>query len=238
MNPPALIPTRLPALVERAASQLAEARSAAEVLDARDTARAAYDAAKSAVRIAKAKGAYDDIIVAVYRAQANALDIEAAAKRRLAEEYDAAQERGEVKANGGARNFSVPDQNSEIPSAADIGLSRKDIHEARQLRDAEMADPGVTRRTLNRMVSEGQEPTKAALRREIAPRPVIDLQGRNPRDFNQAMHFESMVKEYLRDLSGWNLSDLLPRLIEGERESLRKLLRDIGAIHETILTEI
>ncbi len=51
---------------------------------------------------------------AAYRAQADALDIEAQAKRRLADEYDAAQARGEVaSSNGGgecsgreaARNF-------------------------------------------------------------------------------------------------------------------------------------
>ncbi len=39
----------LPALVQRAAAQLAGASTAAEVLDARDIARIAYDAAKSAV---------------------------------------------------------------------------------------------------------------------------------------------------------------------------------------------
>jgi hypothetical protein len=38
----------------------------------------------------------DVLIAAVYRAQADALVIEAQAKRRLADEYDAAQARGEV----------------------------------------------------------------------------------------------------------------------------------------------
>jgi len=83
--------------------------------------------------------------LAAHRAQANALEIEAGAKHRLADEYDAAQERGEVKANGGARNFSVPNKNSEIPSAADIGLSRKQIYDARKIRDAEVAEPGIIR---------------------------------------------------------------------------------------------
>jgi hypothetical protein len=46
----------------------------------------------------------------------------------------AAQERGEVKSNGGARNFTVTNRNSE-PSAADIGLDRRLIHEARKIRD-------------------------------------------------------------------------------------------------------
>ena len=67
------------------------------------------------------------------------MSFEAHAKRRLADEYDAAQERGEVRADG-ERGKAVPDQNSfSKPTAADIGLSRKDIHEARIIRDAEQA---------------------------------------------------------------------------------------------------
>jgi hypothetical protein len=37
---------------------------------------------------------------AVYHAQADALEIEVMAKRRLADEYDAAQDRGELRTNG------------------------------------------------------------------------------------------------------------------------------------------
>lgn len=72
----------------------------------------------------------------------------ASAKRRLADEYDAAQERGEVANNGGKRGnqfASVPRENTA--TAADIGLSRKDIHEARIIRDAENVDPGIVRRS-------------------------------------------------------------------------------------------
>ncbi|SFI85475.1 hypothetical protein [Methylobacterium brachiatum] len=90
------------------------------------------------------------------------MEIEAQAKRRLADEYDAAQERGEVAANG-QRGKAVPDGNS-LATVADLGLTRKAIHEARQLRDAEAADPGVIRRTLDARLAEGREPTKAAVR--------------------------------------------------------------------------
>ncbi len=69
------------------------------------------------------------------------------AKRRLADEYDAAQERGEVGQSGkrsqAERLVDAP------PSAADVGLTRKDIHEARQIRDAEVAEPGIVRRALD-----------------------------------------------------------------------------------------
>lgn len=156
----------LPALVRNAAQKLAAAETSAEVLEARDTARMAYDAAKSAARIAKAKQAHDEIIGVVYRAQADALEIESLAKRRLADEYDAAQERGEVRSNG-ERSFS----SAEKVGPADLGLTGKDIHEARLIRDAEAADPGVTRRTLNRLIDAGEEPTRAAVKREIIAKP-------------------------------------------------------------------
>lgn len=52
--------------------------------------------------------------------------------RAQTEEYDAAQERGEVRrANNEKTTSSV-----EAVSAADIGLTHKDIHDARQIRDA------------------------------------------------------------------------------------------------------
>ena len=163
--------TSLPSLVRRAADQLALATSAAEVLDARDMASAAYDAAKSAARIARAKGAHDELIAKVHRAQADALEIEAMAKRRLADEYDAAQGRGEIKTR--ADNQLVPDENKL--SAEDLGLSRKDIHQSRQISDAEVAEPGIISRTIMERLHAGHEPTKAAVRQaviEVVSRPA------------------------------------------------------------------
>ena len=95
----------LTALIDRASAALAGARSAAEILEARDMASVAYDAAKKAARLGNAKRAHDELISAAYRAQADALEIEAQAKRRLADEYDAAQERGEV-ATGRPKSIS------------------------------------------------------------------------------------------------------------------------------------
>ena len=49
--------------------------------------------------------------------QADALTIEARAQTRLADEYDAAQERGEVQKHGGQ---GIPDENIRLPP---VGLS-------------------------------------------------------------------------------------------------------------------
>lgn len=154
----------LPSLVKRAASQLASATTAAEVLEARDIASVAYDASKKAARLAKAKGAHDELIAKAHRAQADALLIESEAKRRLADEYDAAQERGEVAPHGGDKS-KLPEQN--FASVADIGLTHKDIHEARLIRDAEQAQPGIAQRALDARLAQGLEPTKAALREAV-----------------------------------------------------------------------
>lgn len=113
-------------------------------------------------RLLKAKQAHDELISAAYRAQADALEIEASAKRRLADEYDAAQERGEVVGRlRSAKELSKP-------TAADLDISRKDIHEARVIRDAEEADPGIVRRSLDEALAAGEEPTRAKIIKSVA----------------------------------------------------------------------
>ncbi len=52
---------------------------------------------------------------------------------RLADEYDAAQERGEIKSKPGPNTSG----REVTASVSDIGLTHKDIHEARIIRDAE-----------------------------------------------------------------------------------------------------
>lgn len=178
----------LPDLVRTAAQRLANAENSAEVLEARDTARVAYDAAKSAARVARAKQAHDEIIGAVYRAQADALAIESAAKSRLADEYDAAQERGEIRSNG-ERSFS----SAEKVGAADLGLTGKEIHEARQIRDAERDDPGIVQRTVDTLLEAGEEPTRAAVKRAIIAQPV------KPRVSDDALWLWGRLKDFERN---------------------------------------
>lgn len=171
----------LPILIDRASRMLLEARSSAEVLEARDMAAVAYDAARSAGRIAKAKKAHDEVIAAVHRAQGEALLVEARAKMRLADEYDAAQERGEV-AKLGNNLPSVGGHNSKAATAAEIGLRGDQVHEARKLRDAEKASPGKAERALKKIVDNGEEPTKAKLRREMVEPAAVEIEPPKPVD--------------------------------------------------------
>lgn len=171
--PPPSLPAvvqSLPALVRRAADTLTKATTAAEILDATAQVNLAYDAAKAAARFARAKGAYDEVIGAVYRSQADALEIEAAAKRRYADEYDAAQERGEV-AKVGERARLVVDDDGHLPATRnELGINKDFLHAARVTRDAETTVPGIVKDSLNTIIERGHEPTKSALGREINAR--------------------------------------------------------------------
>lgn len=156
---------KLPGMIRAAADKLAAATDAAEVLDARDEARLTYSTAQVAGRIAKAKGAHDKVVAAAHRAQADALEIEAEAKRRLADEYDGAQQRGEVATKG--KPVNVPDQNIKA-TVGEIGLTRKDVHDARRVRNAEQAQPGVVKAALEQAIAEGREPSRAVVNEAIA----------------------------------------------------------------------
>jgi hypothetical protein len=52
-------------------------------------------------------------------------------------------------------------------TAADLGLRRDQIHDARLIRDAEANDPGIVRRTLDDRLAQGAEPPRSALRKMV-----------------------------------------------------------------------
>jgi hypothetical protein len=67
---------------------------------------------------------------------------------------------------------------------------------------------------------------------------AVDLKGRDPLDFNRAMHFEGMLRAYADDLRAWDINDILPRLVDGERASIRQLIAAIDGTHDIIITRI
>ena len=182
----------LPSLVSRAADQLAEAKTSAEVLEAKTTASVAYDAAKSAGRIARMKEAHDDLIQKIYRSQAQCVIIEGEAQARLADEYDAAQERGEVAKRGWESGVDK----HNITTAADLGLRRDQIHEARKVRNLLRENPTAIEDKVNELAERGLEPTKAAIREQL----LYALE--NPKAFsgNQKPEKKHVVSEGYNDL--------------------------------------
>lgn len=226
MNVPVLASSEtLPALIDRATAALASARTSGEVLEARDMARMAYDAAKSAARIMRAKEAHDSLMADVHRAQAHALAIRARAEMRLAEEYDAAQERGEVAKRGWESGVDK----ANITTAADLGIRRDEIHEYRAIRDAERAEPGVVQRSIDKIVERGDEPTRAALKRELGARP-------QPKPMDPAALFVwGRLKDFEREgVLAREPARLLAEMTEPMRADVRRLVPHVREFLEEL----
>ncbi len=214
----------LPALIDQATRSLAEARTYAEVLEVKADAQMIYDAAKTAARIARAKQAHDSVLVGVAEAQGKALAIEARAEIRLAEEYEAAQDRGEVAKNGGDRT-SVPGENTEKPAtSAEIGIDRKDIHRGRKLAAAEAAEPGVIERSIGEIVEAGEEPTKAALARKLDTAPKKPKPEPNP-VADAALWVWGRIKDFERDETlRLDPAEVFAKMTQPMKEDVRRLL--------------
>ena len=105
--------TTLPALIDRAAAYLAEARTSAEVLAARSRAQAALHYAK--------------LTKAANETQADCLRIIVRAEMRLADAIDEGQASGEIQSQGDVR---TPD----IVKLPELGISRQRLAEWRDLR--------------------------------------------------------------------------------------------------------
>lgn len=220
MNAPSIIPTEtLPVLIDRATAALDNARSSADVLEARDMARAAYDAAKSAGRIVKAKQAHDSILMDVHRSQAHALAIRARAEMKLADAYEEAQRDGIAPKAGGDRKSDQSYREETLIDEDAVG-GKKALFEARRLRDAETAEPGLISRALDAMIERGVEPTRAALKREVIERPVAQ-KVMNPK----ALWLWGRLKDFEREgVLRQDPSDLLNAMTEPMRADVRSSL--------------
>lgn len=92
-----------------------------------------------------------------------------------------------------------------------------------------------------RQVESANPPTVTALAeqgKKPAQKPVLDLQGRDPAEFNRAMHFVGAFEAYQRDVQKLDADAALPILIDSERERIRKAIAAIDAFHDRIITRI
>lgn len=131
----------LPSLINRAGMRLLEAKSSAEVLEAKKIAEAALH--------------YARVTKAANETHADCIRIITRAEMRMANEIDAGKERGEISGHGG-------DRSSKRQSAAleEIGVSHQRVSEWRDLRDA---GNEVVETTIGKALSEGRAPTKSEI---------------------------------------------------------------------------
>lgn len=141
---------QLPALLSRAGNRLLEARTSAEVLEARQLAQAALH--------------YARVTKAANETHADCLRIITRAEIRMANEIDRGQEAGEIERPGGARNVIVQTSDNEKPSLPELGVSRQRLAEWRELRDA---GEEAVESAISGALEEGQTPTRASIQSHV-----------------------------------------------------------------------
>ncbi|MCB5201904.1 hypothetical protein LH464_05350 [Neorhizobium sp. T786] len=137
------------------------------LLDAGDVEKAlklssvAYDQAKAAAGSAERVKASRELVEKARRMQADALKIETMCYVAMADAVDTAQAKGEISRGG--RPKTVSDENSF--TLDEVGVDRQQLHAARQLRNAVRAEPQFVERIVEARLSEGLEPSRAALKK-------------------------------------------------------------------------
>jgi hypothetical protein len=78
----------------------------------------------------------------------------------------------------------------------------------------------------------------AAMGTKPAPRPVIDLKGRDPDEFNRSLHFVAEFEDYAKAVAAFDLDVILPALTPPEVSRVRNSIATIDAVHDRIITRI
>lgn len=210
------------ALVDRARALLDEG----DVIRARMIAAEAYAQADRAVVLAGKVRASEELMDKARRMQADALLIESRCKIGLANLWDQAHEAGLISKGGRPSEKPVSDGNGF--SAEEAGLSRKEIHEARRLRDAERREPGIVERAVAARIEAGLRATRGAVNHAIGTKTATREERGN--------NLYETPREGIATLLA--LEPLLPLVLEPScgRGAISSVLEEAG--HEVILSDL
>ena len=213
---PAITPSqaRLPQTYEAAREALAQCQNIDECKDWAD---------KAAALASYAKQAEDETLMRM------AARIKARATRRAGELL------AQIQPGQGARD-GKREEGDRLPfrsdAARDAGMSEHQQKQAVRIAAVPVED-------FERQVESAKPPTLTQLAAQgIKPRPLVDHKGRDPREFNRALHFIGTFENYARELDRLNVDGELTVLIEKERASLRGFINRIDVIHDRIMTRI
>ena len=92
--------------------------------------------------------------------------------------------------------------------------------------------------TVTALAKQGAKPATPRAAPPPPPAPLINLKGRDPREFNQALHYLGPIERYAKDIESLSHDAVLPILTDEERQELRALIARIDAVHDMIVTRI
>lgn len=162
-SPPAVDPAAvgsdsdLVTIVERARALLDDG----DVQTAFKLSSVAYDQAKAAASAAERVKASRDLVDKARRLQADALKIESMCYVKMADAVDEAQAKGQIS-RGGRPTETV--QDADRFTLQEVGIDKRRLSEARQLRNAVRKEPEFIDRVIQSRLAEGLEPSRASLK--------------------------------------------------------------------------
>lgn len=206
---------RLPRTYEAAREALAECQNIDECKDWAD---------KAAALASYAKQAEDETLLKM------AARIKARATRRAGELLTQIE-----AAHGANQNIKAGDHLNvftRTDAAREAGMSPHQQKQAVRI-------AAIPEHDFERQVESQKPPTLSQLAAQgIKPRPVLDLKGRDPRDFNRALHFIAVFEDYAKEIAKLDVESGIAALIEPERAKLRAAINRIDAMHDRIITRI
>ena len=202
----------LPKSYEQAKSALANCERLDECQDWAD---------KAAALASYAKQANDDQL------EKMAIRIRARAVRRAGELLK------QFDARGGDQSKSVSaDTFGQREAAEQAGMSKR-----QQVTAVRVAN--VPEQDFTEQVESAKPPTISQLAQQgIKPRPLVDLKGRDPAEFNLEMHYVGAVADCARDLRALKHDQAIPILTDKARAELRRHIAEIDGICDMIATRI
>jgi hypothetical protein len=211
---PSVANAQLPASYEHAKTALANCSSMDECKDWADKAKALASYARQSQDESLRKMAM--------RIQARAIRRAGELLKQIMPKKGANQN---ISAGAGTKDLT------RTQAAEDAGFSHRQRNDA--LRVATLGEDEFTQQ-----VESDNPPTVTKLAEQGTRKQLIDLKGRDPKEFNQALHFIALFERHLKAAKGQDTGRILGTLTSKERDSLRSLISQIDNIHDHIITRI
>lgn len=140
----------------------------------------------------------------------------------------------QIEPASGARTDLKPSMGAHTRSdaARDAGMSRH-----QQIQSTRIAN--IPDDEFEAQVDSDTPPTLSQLASQgMKPRNIVDLGGRDPKEFNRAMHYVGAFDDAARSLAKQDHEGILPTLNDKERARLRAAIKRIDAITDKAITRV
>jgi hypothetical protein len=212
---PSVANAQLPETYERAKTALAECSSIDECKDWSDKAAALASYAKMS----------DDDTLRKYAER-----IQARAIRRCGELLR------QIEPASGTRTDIEP-REGDHPRLTRAGIAEQAGMSSHQQKQA-IRVAAVPEQEFTKMVDSDAPPTITKLAELGTKKQLVDLKGRDPSEFNKAMHFVGGIESYARECKAYDVQSITAILNDTERSRLRAAINAIDAIHDSIMTRV